>query len=140
VYRNFLISLAFATAVCGCGSQVQEVPFQVSDVKPGFCKAVEARPGFFWERPQRVMPCRIENSDRLVFVDPGSLAPRQEAASTPDMILEPVVTVSKAGYRVHSRKLAKPSHPRNPNHHTLTKSSDAGNSNSPLTNASSTRH
>ncbi len=65
MYRNFLVSLVFATAVCGCGSQVQQVPFQVSDVRPGFCKAVEARPGYFWERPQRVMPCRIEHSDRL---------------------------------------------------------------------------
>jgi hypothetical protein len=124
VYRNFLVSLVFATTVCGCGSQVQQVPFQVSDVRPGFCKAVEARPGYFWERPQRVMPCRIEHSDRLVFVDPESVAPRREA-SMPNIIVEPVTSVSKVRYRVHSRKLAKPSHPRNPNHQTLSESSYA---------------
>jgi hypothetical protein len=125
VYRKFLISLAFATAISGCGSQVQQVPFQVSDVRPGFCKAVEARPGYFWEKPQRVMPCRIEHSDRLVFADPDSLAPRQEPASTPNIIIEPITSVSKVRHRAHSRKLAKPLHPRNANHQTLSKSSDA---------------
>jgi hypothetical protein len=125
VYRSLIVSLAFATVLCGCGSQVQQVPFQVSDVRPGFCKAVEARPGYFWERPQRVMPCRIEHSERLVFVDPESSAHPREDTSTPNIIVEPIASVPKVKHRAHSRKLAKPSHSRNSNHQTLSRSSDA---------------
>ena len=122
--QNICVFFALVTAVCGCGSQVQEVPFQVSDVKPGFCKAIDARPGYFWQRPQRVMPCRINRGDQLVFVDPESRSTfgRQDVATVPSLIVEPEESMSQTrGHvrHVRSRKLSKPSHRRDRNHQTL---------------------
>src|SRR5258707_15703297 len=122
--RNICMFLLLGTAVCGCGSQVQEVPFQVSDVKPGFCKAIDARPGYFWQRPQRVMPCRINRGEPLVFVDPESRSTlgRKDVATVPNLIVEPADSMSeRRGHvsHVHSRKLGKSLHRRNRNHQTL---------------------
>jgi hypothetical protein len=116
--------LLLATAVCGCGGQIQEVPFQVSDIKPGFCKAIDARPGYFWQSPQRVMPCRINRDEQLVFVDPESRSTlgRKDVATVPNLIVEPAESMSeRRGHvsHVHSRKSGKPSHRRNRNHQTL---------------------
>jgi hypothetical protein len=66
-----------------------------------------------------------EHSERLVFVDPESSAHPREDTSTPNIIVEPIASVPKVKHRAHSRKLAKPSHPRNSNHQTLSRSSDA---------------
>jgi hypothetical protein len=71
------------------------------------------------------MPCRIDRSDQLVFVDPQSrsIFGRKDVAVMPNLIVEPVESTSeRRGHvsHVHSRKLAKPSHRHNRNHQTLT--------------------
>jgi hypothetical protein len=63
------LAVALSLSALGCSSnQVQQVSFQVSDIQPGYCKAVSAQPGYFWEKPQRVMPCRTDRG-QLVFID-----------------------------------------------------------------------
>src|SRR5215831_714075 len=91
--RGICSCLAFVLSftIAGCTSnQVEQVSFQVSDIQPGFCKAVSAKPGYFWEKPQRVMPCRTDRG-QLVFID-------QQYRQDEDLMAEltgPLATISQ---------------------------------------------
>ena len=64
---RLFLSLVLAAIASGCGSQIQQVSFNVGDIKPGYCEAILARPGYFWQTSERVMPCRT-NKGELIFV------------------------------------------------------------------------
>ena len=61
-----LVPLLAATAF-GCSPEVKQVSFNVGDIKPGYCEAVVAQPGYFWQPAQRVMPCRTDRGE-LIFI------------------------------------------------------------------------
>lgn len=68
--RNFVrlfLLVPLAAAVFGCSPQVKQVTFNVGGIKPGYCKAIVAQPGYFWQPAQRVMPCRTDRGE-LVFI------------------------------------------------------------------------
>lgn len=63
-----LVLLApFAATAFGCSPQVKQVTFDVGNIKPGYCEAIVAQPGYFWQPAQRVMPCRTDRGE-LIFI------------------------------------------------------------------------
>lgn len=48
---RFLLLLPVAAVSVGCGPPVQQVTFNISHIKPGYCEAIIAQPGHFWDAP-----------------------------------------------------------------------------------------